>query len=127
MKKIKQAIWLSLCLAPGLSFAADTQSVITTAQTIVQGNTTMVISPRTGIRYALGDTRAPDSNSDNSDCTCKHRNSKAHSGNKSSIICRKPAKSRAVLAQHGTIQIVDLLNPMKKPAILAGFFMGFVL
>jgi hypothetical protein len=57
MKKIKQAIWLSLCLAPGLSFAADTQSVITTAQTIVQGNTTMVISPRTGIRYALGDTQ----------------------------------------------------------------------
>ncbi|PVZ86024.1 hypothetical protein C9426_16735 [Serratia sp. S1B] len=57
MKKIKQAILLSLCFAPGLSFAADTQSVITTAQTVVQGNTTMVISPRTGIRYALGDTQ----------------------------------------------------------------------
>ncbi|MHA3050097.1 MULTISPECIES: hypothetical protein [unclassified Acinetobacter] len=57
MKKIKQALWLSLCLAPGLSFAAETQSVITTAQTIVQGNTTMVVSPRTGIRYALGDTQ----------------------------------------------------------------------
>lgn len=53
MKKIKQVMWLSLCLAPGLSFA-ETQPA---AQTIVQGNTTMVISPRTGIRYALGDTQ----------------------------------------------------------------------
>ena len=69
MKKIKQAILLSICVAPAITWAAEAQPFTTTvgnvlaakgattAQTVVQGNNTMIISPRTGIRYALGDTQ----------------------------------------------------------------------
>lgn len=56
MKKMKQTLLLSLCVAPSLCFAVATETLTTPAQTFVQGNTTMVISPRTGIRYALGNT-----------------------------------------------------------------------
>ncbi|WP_111895196.1 hypothetical protein [Acinetobacter sp. MB5] len=53
MKKMKQVLWLTLCLTPSLCFA---NQHLTTEQAVVQGNTAIVISPRTGIRYAVGNT-----------------------------------------------------------------------
>lgn len=67
MKKILKPVLLTLIALPALAFAntapqtttiAKVQAAtgVTTAQTEVKNDSTTVISPRTGIRYTLGDT-----------------------------------------------------------------------
>lgn len=70
MKKVLQPLFLAVLAVPSLVFAAETASVPqtttvdkvraaqgpTSAQAVVKQENTTVISPRTGIRYTLGNT-----------------------------------------------------------------------
>ncbi len=67
MKKLLQPLFFATLAIPVLAFAdtaPQTTTVekvqaatgVTTAQTVVKNETTTVISPRTGIRYTLGNT-----------------------------------------------------------------------
>ncbi|WP_296284611.1 hypothetical protein [uncultured Acinetobacter sp.] len=67
MKKLLQPLFFATLVIPVLAFAdtaPQTTTVekvqaatgVTTAQTVVKNETTTVISPRTGIRYTLGNT-----------------------------------------------------------------------
>lgn len=70
MKKVLQPLFLTVLAVPSFVFAAETASApqtttvdkvlaakgLTSAQAVVKQENTTVISPRTGIRYTLGNT-----------------------------------------------------------------------
>lgn len=105
MKKLLQKIALVALAVPGFAIAqSNTQTTTvdkvqaaqgpTTAQVMVQNDSTTVISPRTGIRYTLGNTgNRPIVLKNCGHCSSQFCQCKPYCGIKPCIVCYQSRKS----------------------------------